>query len=303
MIAAAVFPGQGSQKIGMAIDLYQKYDIVKELFTQADDVLKFSLSNIIFNGTEDELKQTKYAQPALLLVSYSYFRVLEEEKGYRPSLLAGHSLGEYSALTAAKSLTFSDAIKLVHVRGSLMGEAAEKNPGSMAAVLGANDEEVAAFCKKASVDGEIVVPANFNSKGQTVVSGTILGIQKLREIAKESGKKALPLPVSGSFHSPLMQEAADKFAEVLDKTEIKAPAVMVIQNVTATESVYPDPIRQNLKDQITGSVQWVKTLERMDAVGVKEYMEVGPGNVLCGLITRTIDMEGKTVQSVTDLGY
>jgi len=303
MITAAVFPGQGSQKIGMATDLYQKYDIVKELFKQADDALGFSLTDKIFNGTDEELKATKYAQPTLLLVSYSYYKVLEAEKGYRPSLMAGHSLGEYSALTAANALNFTDAIKLVHLRGTLMGEATEQNPGSMAAVIGATDEEVIALCGEASKDGEIVVPANFNSKGQTVISGTTNGVQKLREKAKEMGKKVLPLPVSGSFHSPLMQSAADKFADELDAVEIKPPTIMVIQNVTATEAVNPDNIRQNLKDQITGSVQWVKSIDRMDSVGVKEYTEVGPGNVLCGLIARIIDTEGKSLKSVTDLGY
>jgi len=304
MIISAIFPGQGSQRIGMAKELYNKYELVKSLFNIADDTLGFSITDIIFNGTEDDLKQTKYAQPALLLVSYAYYKVLEENKGYSPSLLAGHSLGEYSALIAAKSFAFADAIKLVHSRGTLMGETAEKHPGTMAAVLGASDDEVLKLCEQSTSRNDIVVPANYNSNGQTVVSGTLSGINNLKILAKESGKKVLPLPVSGAFHSPLMQEAADKFAEKLDKVEITAPKIMVIQNITAQETLYPDQIKQNLKDQITGSVQWVKTLQRMDALGVKEYLEIGPGNVLSGLVSRTIDLtDGKTVQTITELGY
>lgn len=285
---AGIFPGQGSQTVGMGQELAAQYPIVADTFAEANDLLGFDLTRICYEGPADELKRTSIAQPALVTMSTAYWRVLIA-RGFTCQVAAGHSLGEYSALVAAGALTFAAALRLVRQRGLLMETAAANHPGAMAAVLGASDDDVRALCVETVAGGHgQVVPANYNSPGQIVVSGETDAIAALRVAAKARGIKALPLAVSGPFHSPLMAEAATAFAEVLQDVTISVPAMPVIPNVTAQPTTDPQAIRDALAQQITGSVQWVRTLYAMRDMGVAQFVEIGPGNVLSGLVQRTL---------------
>ena len=281
---AFVFPGQGSQYVGMGKDLYLQNATAKSLFDHADELLGFSLSRICFDGPEDELRQTRNTQPAIFLHSIVVARLLE---GLAPEMAAGHSLGEYSALVAARALSFEDGLKLVRLRGELMQQAGETNKGTMAAIVGLQPDEVTTVCKEASSAG-VVEPANFNSPGQTVVSGSVDGVHKAMELAKHRGAKLVKeLVVSGAFHSPLMQSAREGLRAALDEIDIHDAAIPVYANVTAEPVQHAQEIRELLYKQVTSPVLWEQSVRNMVRDGASTFQEVGPGKVLQGLIKRT----------------
>ncbi len=291
MSKAFVFPGQGAQYPGMGKDLYNNNDAAKVLFDQADDVLNFSLSKVMFDGTAEELKETKVTQPAIFTLSVIMANLLGSD--FNPTLVAGHSLGEFSALTAAGALSFENALKLVSTRAMAMQKACEAKPSTMAAVLGLSDEQVEDICNR--TEG-IVVAANYNCPGQLVISGEIDAIHTACDLAKESGaRRALVLPVGGAFHSPLMQPARLELASAIDSTEFLKPICPVVQNSVAKADIDPIEIKQNLIDQLTAPVKWTQSVQQMIALGVTEYVECGPGKTLQGLIKkidRTTEVSG-----------
>lgn len=295
---AGIFPGQGSQSVGMGADLVERYAIARDTFAEADATLGFSISRLCFEGPTDELKRTSNAQPALVTISTAYWRILAT-RGFSCGVVAGHSLGEYSALVAAGALTFADALILVRKRGELMEEAGAARPGGMAAVIGVENEAVEALCAEVAAEHGALVPANYNSPGQVVVSGETDAIAALRALGKSRGARVIPLPVSGAFHSPLMQSAAAAFAAVLRDVPIAVPSVPVVQNVTATPTTDPAAIRDALARQITGSVRWTQSLFAMRDIGATRFVEIGPGNVLTGLVQRTLPEA--EAQQVTEL--
>ena len=282
MAKAFVFPGQGSQFPGMCKDLYDAHAEARELCQAADRLLGFSLTDVMFNGTAEDLKQTKVTQPAVFLHSVVAQRLMTIEK---PEMVAGHSLGEFSALVACGALRFEDALLLVSARAQAMQAACEANPGTMAAVLGLPDEQVDEICK-AHKDG-VVVAANFNCPGQIVISGEEEAIDAICPVFKEAGaRRALRLPVGGAFHSPLMAPAAEDLAKAINKTEFHKPFCPIYQNVTAQASVEPEIIRENLLKQLTAPVRWTQSVQHMIADGATEFYEFGPGDVLKGLIRK-----------------
>ncbi|MBD3288210.1 ACP S-malonyltransferase [candidate division KSB1 bacterium] len=284
---AFIFPGQASQYVGMGVDLIQRYERAHDIYQTADDILGFKLSKISFEGPEDELKQTRVTQPAIFVHSV-IVNLLLAEKGFRPDMVAGHSLGEYSALVTAGALGFESALELVKLRAELMQQAGEHNPGSMAAVLGLNAEELKNICKEAEQAG-IVQPANFNSSSQIVISGSVEGVQKAMELAKENGaKKVVQLVVSGAFHSPLMEFAQNGLKEKLEATSFVKAEIPVYNNVTAKPVTEPVEIRELLFKQLTFPVQWAESIRNMILDGAGMFYEVGPKNVLKGLM-RSID--------------
>jgi [acyl-carrier-protein] S-malonyltransferase len=285
MRTAYIFPGQGSQYVGMGKDLYEQFPAVKNYFDEADAVLGFSLSKICFEGPEEELKQTKNTQPAIFLHSVALWNLLKPSDA---AMVAGHSLGEYSALVAAEAISFVDAVTLVRLRGELMQTAGAENPGTMAAVVGLDSKSVEELCAAASESG-IVQPANFNSPGQIVISGSVPGVRKAMELAKERGAKLVKeLVVSGAFHSPLMQSAKDKLHDALNNTEIRNAKIPVYANVTASAVQNADDIRRLLFEQVTSPVRWEESVLNMAAAGATKFIEVGPGKVLQGLVKRTV---------------
>ena len=282
MAKAFVFPGQGSQFPGMCKDLYDAHQEARELCQAADRLLGFSLTDVMFNGTAEDLKQTKVTQPAVFLHSVVAQRLMTIEK---PDMVAGHSLGEFSALVACGALRFEDALLLVSARAQAMQAACEANPGTMAAVLGLPDEQVDAICKNHK-DG-VVVAANFNCPGQIVISGEEEAIDAICPVMKEAGaRRALRLPVGGAFHSPLMAPAAEDLKAAILKTEFNKPFCPIYQNVTAQASVEPEIIRENLLKQLTAPVRWTQSVQNMIADGATEFYEFGPGDVLKGLIRK-----------------
>lgn len=282
MAKAFVFPGQGSQFPGMCKDLYDAHKEAREMFRQADSLLGFSLSSVMFEGTAEDLKQTKVTQPAVFLHSVVAQRLMTIEQ---PDMVAGHSLGEFSALVACGALRFEDALLLVSARAQAMQAACEAHPGTMAAVLGLPDEQVDAICKNHK-DG-VVVAANFNCPGQIVISGEEEAIDAICPVMKEAGaRRALRLPVGGAFHSPLMAPAAEDLAKAINKTEFNKPFCPIYQNVTAKASVEPEIIRENLLKQLTAPVRWTQSVQNMIADGATEFYEFGPGDVLKGLIRK-----------------
>lgn len=285
MSIAYIFPGQGSQYVGMGKDLYEKYPEVKKLYDEADALLGVPLSKICFEGPEEELKQTKNTQPAIFLHSVALWQLLKPSDA---AMVAGHSLGEYSALVAAGALSFSDALKLVRLRGELMQKAGEENPGTMAAVVGLDAKTVGEVTCAAYETGAVQA-ANFNSPGQIVISGTVTGVRKAMELAKERGAKLVKeLVVSGAFHSPLMQSAKDKLKTALDAVTIHDASVPVYANVTAAPVQKADEIRSLLLEQVTSPVRWEESVVNMAAAGAAKFVEIGPGKVLQGLVKRTV---------------
>ena len=282
---AFVFPGQGSQFVGMGKDLYDNNPLAKKLFDKADEVLGFKITDIMFSGTDEQLKETKVTQPAVFLHSVISALCLGDE--FKPAMTAGHSLGEFSALVAAGALSFEDGLKLVAARANAMQKACEKNPGTMAAIIALPDEKVEEICKEVSEEGKIVVPANYNCPGQLVISGSKEGIAEACEKLKAAGaKRALPLRVGGAFHSPLMQPAKDELQKAIEATEIHEPKCPVYQNVDAKPHTDPSEIKANLIAQLTHSVMWTKSVQNMIADGADEFVECGPGRALQGMIGR-----------------
>jgi [acyl-carrier-protein] S-malonyltransferase len=279
MKKAYIFPGQGAQFSGMGKDLYAQSEEAKRLFHKADEVLGFKLSNIMFEGSADDLKQTRVTQPAVFCHSVILAQVL----GVVPDMVAGHSLGEFSALVVNKTLSFEDGLRLVSLRAKAMQHACDLQPSTMAAILGLADEKVEEICK--SITDTIVVPANYNSPGQLVISGSVEGVQKAMELCKTAGaKRAIQLPVNGAFHSPLMEPARIQLAEAIEKTHFNTPLCPVYQNVTAKPEINPDTIKTNLLVQLTAPVKWTQCIQAMVADGVTEFIEIGPGKVLQGLV-------------------
>ena len=283
---AIVFPGQGSQSVGMLSALAASYPLVNETFAQASDVLGYDLWALTQDGPNDELNRTDRTQPAMLAAGVAVWRVWQQAGGAVPGVMAGHSLGEYSALVCAGAMEFADAISLVEQRGQLMQSAVPAGVGAMAAILGLDDAAVADVCNRAAA-GEVVSPVNFNSPGQVVIAGNADAVQRAMGLAKEAGaKRALPLAVSVPSHCALMQSAAEQFAERLAQTSINTPSIPVIQNVDAARQDQPDAIRENLKKQLYSPVQWVLTVQNMGGQGVTRIIEAGPGKVLAGLCKR-----------------
>lgn len=285
MKQAFIFPGQGAQFPGMGKQHYEGNAFAKKLFEQANELLGFRISDIMFHGSEEELKQTAITQPAIFLHSVIAFKSIEVAK---PDMVAGHSLGEFSALVANGSLRFEDGLTLVSLRAQAMQKACDAQPSTMAAVLGLADEKVEEVCRFVQEEtGEIVVPANYNCPGQLVISGTIAGIEQACERAKEAGaKRALPLPVGGAFHSPLMEPAKKELAQAIEATHFYPPSCAVYQNVVAKGVISKDEIKQNLIDQLTGAVRWTQCVQAMVADGAGRFVEIGPGKVLQGLVQK-----------------
>ena len=291
---AYVFPGQGSQFSGMGFELYSQQKKAKDLFHRANEVLGFEISHIMFEGTEDELKQTKVTQPAIFLHSTILASCLADR--FTPAMVAGHSLGEFSALVASQAISFEDGLSLVSQRALAMQEACESISSTMAAVLGLEDEVIENICAK--IDG-VVVPANYNCPGQLVISGSTEAVQTACEKLLEAGaKRALLLPVGGAFHSPLMEPAREKLAKAIESTAFKTPICPIYQNVDAQPTIDPLIIKGNLLLQLTAPVRWTQTMENMSARGLSEVIEVGPGKVLQGLfkkINRDLPVSSATI--------
>lgn len=294
IMKAFVFPGQGAQFVGMGKDLYESSALAKELFDKANTILGYSITDIMFNGTDEELKQTKVTQPAVFL--HSVISALCMGDKFKPDMVAGHSLGEFSALVACGALSFEDGLKLVYARAMAMQKACEAQPSTMAAIIALPDEKVEEVCAQVSAEGEVCVPANYNCPGQLVISGSIEGINKACELLKAAGaKRALPLKVGGAFHSPLMQPAKEELEAAIKSTNFHTPKCPIYQNVDAKPHTDPEEIRHNLVAQLTSPVRFSQTVKNMVADGATDFTECGPGIVLQKLI-------GKTEPSVTAHG-
>lgn len=282
---AFVFPGQGAQFVGMGKDLYENNPLAKELFEKANDILGYRITDIMFDGTDEELKQTKVTQPAVFLHSVIKALCLGEE--FKPNMVAGHSLGEFSALVAAGAISFEDGLKLVYARATAMQKACDMAPSTMAAIVGLDDEVIEKICEEVSGADGVVVAANYNCPGQLVISGNIEAINAACEKLKAAGaKRALPLKVGGAFHSPLMQPAKDELQAAIEKTEFKAPLCPIYQNVDGKPHTEPEEIKANLIAQLTSSVRWTSCVNNMIEDGADDFTECGPGKALQGMIAR-----------------
>ncbi|MCB0712975.1 MAG: ACP S-malonyltransferase [Ignavibacteriae bacterium] len=288
-----LFPGQGSQFVGMGIDAYRESGTIRDIFDRANDVLGYRLTEVMFDGPEENLRATQNAQPALFLHAYALYQTVENPG---PAMMAGHSLGEYTALAVAGALRFDDALTLVRLRAEAMAEAGQMQVGTMGAVIGLNDDAIREVCERVSRGGDLVVPANFNSEGQVVISGTPEGVRKAMAEAKEAGARMVTeLSVSGAFHSPLMKPAEEKLAEALSDAPIRDAEVPVYMNVSAQPVTDATTIRDGLLRQLTAPVLWTQTIKGMIADGGREFIEVGPGNVLqklVGRISRDVAVSG-----------
>lgn len=284
MAKAYVFPGQGAQFVGMGKDLYENNPKAKELFDKANEILGYRITDIMFNGTDDDLKQTKVTQPAVFLHSVITALCLDD---FKPDMVAGHSLGEFSALTAAGALSFEDGLRLVYARAMAMQKACEATPSTMAAVINLPDETIEQICAEISKDGSVVVPANYNSPGQVVISGNVEAVKEACTKLKEAGaKRALPLAVGGAFHSPLMEMARVELAKAIEAAPVSKPICPVYQNVDALPHTDSAEIKDNLLKQLTSPVRWTQSVKNMLADGMIDFVECGPGTVLTGLIGR-----------------
>lgn len=282
---AFVFPGQGAQFVGMGKDLYENNELAKELFEKANDILGYRITDIMFEGTDEDLRQTKVTQPAVFL--HSVISALCMGDKFNPEMTAGHSLGEFSALVAAGALSFEDGLKLVYARAMAMQKACEAQPSTMAAIIGLSDDKVEEICDEVTRKGEVVVAANYNCPGQIVISGSMEGIEKACELMKAAGaKRALPLKVGGAFHSPLMDPAKVELEEAINATTFYTPKCPIYQNVDALPHTSPAEIKMNLVAQLTASVRWTQTVKNMLSDGALDFTECGPGNVLQGLIKK-----------------
>lgn len=280
---AFVFPGQGAQFVGMGKDLYENNPVAKEMFDKANEILGFNITDLMFNGTDEDLRQTKVTQPAIFLHSVILAKTMGDD--FNPDMVAGHSLGEFSALVAAGALSFEDGLRLVSARAQAMQKACEKTPSTMAAVLALPDAKVEELC--ASVTEGVVVPANYNCPGQIVISGSIEGVDAACAKMLEAGaKRALKLKVGGAFHSPLMEPARAELADAIAHTDFHAPKCPVYQNVNAAPQTDPETIKKNLIAQLTAPVRWTQTIQNMIAAGADTFVEVGPGAVLQGLVKK-----------------
>jgi len=280
---AFVFPGQGAQFVGMGKDLYELSPVAREMFEKANEILGFRITDLMFNGTDEDLRQTKVTQPAIFLHSVILAKTLGKE--FKPDMVAGHSLGEFSALVAANALSFEDGLKLVYKRALAMQKACEMSPSTMAAVLALADNKVEEIC--ASINDEVVVPANYNCPGQIVISGSMEGIEKACDLLLTAGaKRALKLNVGGAFHSPLMEPAKEELEKAINETDFATPICPVYQNVSTVGETDPAVIKKNLIAQLTAPVKWTQSVEHMIADGATEFVELGPGNVLQGLIKK-----------------
>ena len=289
MKTAYIFPGQGAQFVGMGQDLYNLNEETKALFEKANDILGFRITDIMFNGTDEDLKQTNVTQPAIFLHSVILAKALGDK--FQPSMVAGHSLGEFSALVSAGALSFEDGLKLVSQRANAMQKACELQPSTMAAILGLDDETVEKVCAQVE---DIVVAANYNCPGQLVISGSIEGVDKACALLTEAGaKRALKLNVGGAFHSPLMEPAKVELQAAIESTNIQSPICPIYQNVDAKAYTDPQEIKANLIAQLTGAVRWTQTVQNMLADGAEAFVEVGPGNVLQGLVKK-VDRQAQT---------
>lgn len=284
MKKAYVFPGQGAQFVGMGKELYESNEKASALFDQANDILGFRITDVMFEGTDEDLKQTKVTQPAVFLHSVISALCLDD---FCPDMVAGHSLGEFSALTAAGALRFEDGLRLVYARAMAMQKACEAEPSTMAAIINLSDETIERICAEISSEGGVVVPANFNSPGQVVISGSVDAVKEACAQMKAAGaKRALPLAVGGAFHSPLMESARVELAAAIEQAPISSPICPVYQNVDALPHTDPVEIKENLLKQLTSPVRWTQSVQNMMADGMTEFVECGPGEVLAGLIKR-----------------
>ncbi len=288
MKIAFVFPGQGSQYVGMGRDLWERYPVVRSLFEEASGVLGFDLASLCFEGPEEKLRLTENTQPAIFTVSVAAWRVLKEELNLEPYLVAGHSLGEYSALVTSGALSFSEGVHLVRMRGKFMQEAVPVGEGGMAAVIGLERSRVKELCERAA-DEEVLVPANFNSPDQIVISGHLSAVDRAIPMAKEMGaKRAVKLEVSAPFHSPLMESAGRRLAEELEKVEVKDLKVPVITNVEAEPNSDPSRVKELLVRQVSSPVLWEDSVRKMVQMGIEAFVEIGPKRVLCGLLRKIV---------------
>jgi len=289
---AFIFPGQGSQSVGMGKEFYDHFKVAREVFEEADDTLRFSISELCFQGTEEALKLTENTQPAVLTTSIAALRVLQAEKGIQARFTAGHSLGEFSALVASGALSFSEGVRIVRLRGRFMQEAVPLGEGAMAAILGMEKEEVEKICDEAS-SGEILSPANFNCPGQIVIAGHSKAVQRAMEIVKQKGKKAMLLPVSAPFHSPLMKPAGVRLNEAMEGITVGELKVPVVTNVEAEINTSKERVKPLLVAQVSSPVRWEESMRKMIEEGVEQFLEIGPGRVLSGLAKR-IDPKAET---------
>jgi [acyl-carrier-protein] S-malonyltransferase len=298
---AFIFPGQGSQYVGMGKEFFENFNVAKKTFEEADDTLHFSISRLCFEGPEETLKLTENTQPAMLTTSIAALKVLQAEKGMVPQFTAGHSLGEYSALVASEALSFSEAVKIVRLRGKFMQEAVPVGEGAMAAVLGMEREHIEKICEEIS-SGEILTPANFNSPGQIVIAGHSKAVERAIERVKQEGKKAVLLPVSAPFHSPLMKPAGERLEKALEEISVVDLKIPVVTNVEAEINTAKERVKGLLVAQVSSPVRWEESMRKMVEKGIEQVLEIGPGKVLSGLMKR-IDgrVESKNVEDLQTL--
>ena len=298
---AFIFPGQGSQYIGMGKEFFENFRVAREVFQEADDVLHLPISSLCFQGPEEALKLTENTQPAVLTASIAVLRVLQAEKGVVPHLAAGHSLGEYSALVVSGALAFADAVQIVRLRGRFMQEAVPVGEGAMAAILGMERGQVEKLCEEAA-QGEVLTPANFNCPGQIVIAGHAKAVERAMERVKQEGKKAIPLPVSAPFHSPLMKPAGERLEKVLEGIPIQDLKIPVVTNVEADINRSKERVKELLVTQVWSPVRWEESMQKITGDGIEQILEIGPGKVLSGLMKRiNPKVETKNIEDIQTL--